>query len=78
MSHETAEALWGVEVVRRALNEVAREPPSEALAHLVHTKACELRDDVAFAQWALTLPWATFCAVVRIVAGNTRKELLGE
>lgn len=78
MSRAAAEALWGADVVRRALDEASPEPASAPLARLVEAKADELRDDVALAQWALALPWPRFCAVVRIVTGETRKELLGE
>ena len=78
MSREAALALWGAEVVERALSDPAPEPASEELARLIEEKAIELRDDAAVARWALALPWARFCAVVRIVAGKTREELLGD
>jgi hypothetical protein len=64
--------------VRRALDDGRAEHPNELLAFLVEAKATELRDDPALAQWALTLPWPRFCAVVRIVTGKTREELFRE
>ncbi len=77
MSSETALALWGEAAVRRALGEPNPEPVAEELAGEVARKADELRDDEALASWARSLPWPRFCAVVRIVAGVTREDLLG-
>jgi hypothetical protein len=73
MNHHDAETLWGADAVGRALSCRAL-PPSPGLLTDIR-RAAEL-EDVDFARWALTLPWPAFCAVVRLVAGVTRAELL--
>jgi len=78
MTRATAFALWGFDVVDKALAEPAAEPITKELAELVGSKANELRDDAALARWALSLPWPRFCAVVRIVSGLMREELLDD
>lgn len=75
MSRGTADAIWGGEVVELALNEPAPESVTPELAGEVKRRA---DPPGAFRAWALTLPWPRFCAVVRLVAGETRKELLRE
>lgn len=78
MSLTTARALWGSDVVRRALAEPMPDPPSRALANEVAQRADPARvSPHEFATWALALPWPRFCAVVRIVSGVTRSDLLG-
>ena len=46
---------------------------SVPLAELVAHRAAQT-DDGAFARWALSLPWPTFVAVVRLAAGIARKD----
>jgi len=78
MTRATAFALWGFDVVDKALAEPSPEPVTKELADLVGSKARELQDDTMLARWALGLPWPRFCTVVRIVSGVTREELLDE
>ena len=73
MNRHDAETLWGTAAVGRALSSRAAPPSPELLNDI--RRAAEL-EDVNFARWALTLPWPAFCAVVRLVAGVTRAELL--
>lgn len=75
MTPADAEALWGPDVVARALAEPEPERVTAELAREVEAQARELTDG-AFARWALTLPWPRFCAVVRLTAGVTRRDLL--
>lgn len=74
MSLPTAVQIWGAEAVARAL---AEEAPAEMTEELARQVAQRADPPGAFRAWALALPWPTFCAVVRIVAGVTRQELLG-
>lgn len=79
MSRAAAVALWGPDAVRRALGEHDPEPVTDALAAEVQRQAEAHADDPgALARWALGLPWPRFCAVVRIVAGDAARDLLGE
>lgn len=73
MTLKTASALWGAEVVARALAEEG-EPPSSALVDLVGRQARVLTDG-EFARWALDLDWFDFVAVVRIVSGEAGRQL---
>lgn len=75
MTLGTAVALWGSDVVRRALAEPDADPPSTELVQDVNTPAT---DPPNFARWALTLPWSRFCTVVHIVAGETTHDLMTE
>lgn len=69
--------LWGEAVVKTALEEPAPEPVTLELAREVELRSRSGEAPVAFARWALSLPWPRFCAVARIVAGVTREDLLG-
>ncbi len=69
---EAAAALFGEEAVVRALAAEA-DPVTGALAEEVRRRA---DPPGAFRAWALAQPWPKFCAVVRIVAGVTREELM--
>ena len=74
MTREDAVELWGGEPVAAAL--ATRPAPTTAeLVDDVKTRAGELTDS-EFSAWALALPWPRFCAVVRLVAGVARAELL--
>ncbi len=75
MSLETARALWGAEATDRALLEPAPDTPTADLASDVGAHS---DPPAAFRAWALAQPWARFCAIVRIVTGTTRKELLAD
>ncbi len=72
MSRWAADALWGPEAVALALEEPYPDPVTLELAREVSARA---DPPGAFRAWALTLPWPRFCAVVRLVAGVTGKEL---
>jgi hypothetical protein len=69
----SAVALWGSEVVRRALDEPIVEAASPELAREVSARAT---DAPALARWALTQRWPRFCAIVRIVTGDAAHDLL--
>ena len=75
MSRATADALWGSAAVDHALADPHPDDPTNEL-----TDAIRAHEDPpgAFRAWTLAQPWPRFCAVVRIVAGVTRKELLRE
>jgi hypothetical protein len=75
MSRETAERLWGAEAVAHALEEADHEAVSDELVRAVKERA---DPPGAFRAWSLSLPWPRFCAVVRLVAGVARTELLDE
>lgn len=68
-----AEALWGAEVVARAVEAVAA-PVTRELAARIADNARDLGAQ-GFARWALGLPWREFCAVVQLSAGRTRRTL---
>ncbi len=72
MTLPSAVALWGADVVEKALAERSPDPATPELAREVHAHAT---DPHALARWALTLPWHRFCAVVRMAAGETRHDL---
>lgn len=72
MTRATAHAIWGVEAVELALLETAHAEVTPELSAEVQRR----RDPLgSFRAWALALPWPTFCAVVRIVAGVVREEV---
>ena len=73
MNRHDAETLGGADAVGSALSSRASPASPELLTDI--RRAAQL-EDVEFARWALTLPWPSFCAVVRVVAGVTRAELL--
>jgi anti-sigma factor RsiW len=76
MTREDALELWGADAVERALAEPAPEPISRELI-----RECRARTQLppgAFRAWTLTLPWPRFCAVVRIVSGVAREEMLDD
>jgi hypothetical protein len=74
MTRADAEALWGVEAVGAALA-AHPDPMTSQLVDAVRVRAADLTD-AEFSSWALALPWPRFAAVVRLVAGVTRAELL--
>lgn len=74
MTREDAVELWGHAPVAAAL-EGRPDPPTADLIADVRNRAGEMTD-AEFSAWALSLPWPRFCAVVRLVAGVTRAELL--
>jgi len=76
VSPADAVALWGAEAVAAAL--AARpDPLTDDLLAEVRERAAEMTDS-EFREWALTRPWPRFCAVVRLVAGVTRADLLAK
>ncbi len=73
MTRESAETLWGAEAV-----ELARAAPLTAVDHefvVSIERAAAKYDDAGFAAWATRLPWPQFCAVVRLVTGETHRWL---
>ena len=77
MSRWAADALWGEDLVGRALAEPEPEPVTVELARAVETLADPDDPDAEAVLRGMTnLPWRRFCAVVRLVAGVTREELL--
>ena len=76
MTLKTAKALWGADVVARALAEEG-ESLSPALVGLVDRQARDSTDR-EFARWALELDWPRFVAVVRIVSGEAGRQLSEE
>jgi hypothetical protein len=74
MSMQTARALWGDEAVLLALAEQKRDPITDELAAEVDRRA---DPPGAFRAWALALPWPRFCAVVWLVSGEAKREVMG-
>ncbi|MBU0611289.1 MAG: hypothetical protein KKI08_25650 [Armatimonadetes bacterium] len=74
MTPADAVELWGAEVVSAALAARPDPMPDDLLAE-VREHAARMTDS-EFREWALTRPWPRFCAVVRLVSGVTRAELL--
>ena len=72
-----AVALWGAAVVDRALMVDVHEVPEDPeLVRLVAVRARSATSDAAFARWGLSLPWPRFVALVRLVAGETRRRAM--
>jgi len=74
MSKSTAVEIWGVEAVDLALEEFHPAPPSRGLMRRI--RQWNARGPGPFRTWALRLPWPAFCAVVRVVTGDTKKDFL--
>jgi len=72
MTLDTAEAIWGAEAMRKALDEPNPDPVSAELAAEIRRRA---DPPGVLRAWALTLPWPRFCTVVRIVSGVEREEV---
>lgn len=72
---DTAGELWGRAAVRKALSEPEPEPMTDDLLAEVRDRAGGMTD-AGFRRWTLAQPWPRFCAVVQLVAGMTRAELL--
>jgi len=62
-------------VVDRALRDV-HEVPEDSELGVIAAAARNAPSDAAFARWGLTLPWPRFVALVRLVAGETRRRAL--
>jgi hypothetical protein len=75
VTRETADAVWGSEAVERALADSDPAPVTEELAAEVRRRA---DPPGAFRAWALAQRWPRFCAVVRIVSGAYREEVMAE
>ncbi len=73
MTRETAGAVWGPEAVEHALAEPNPAPVTGELAAEVRRRA---DPPGAFRAWALAQSWPRFCAVVRIVSGAYREEVM--
>lgn len=72
---QAAEELFGAAAVALALADPDHDPVTSELAVEVRRRA---DPPGAFRGWALAQPWTRFCAIVRIVAGMTREELLDD
>jgi len=68
-----AEALWGRDAVARAL---AHPEPVQVTARLLAEIRGRLASDQELAEWGRALDAPTFAAVVRVVAGEARRDLL--
>jgi hypothetical protein len=73
VTRETANAVWGSEAVERALADSDPAPVTEELAAEVRRRA---DPPGAFRAWALAQPWPRFCAIVRVVSGAYREEVM--
>jgi hypothetical protein len=73
MTRETADAVWGSEAVDHALAEPDPDPITDELAVEIQKRA---DPPGAFRAWALAQPWRRFCAVVRVVSGAYREEVM--
>lgn len=71
MSRWAAVELFGADAVERALADEHPEPVTAELAHEVERRA---DPPGALRAWALAQPWPRFCAVVRIISGDIRRE----
>jgi hypothetical protein len=69
-----AVALWGAAVVDRALADP--EVPEDLELVGIVDAARSATSDAAFARWGLSLPWPRFVALVRLVAGETRRSAM--
>lgn len=67
-----AESLWGAEAVAEALVHPAPALLDAALRAEIRRR---LTNDAELASWGRTLDAATFAALVRLVSGETRREL---
>lgn len=72
MSRCAAVSLWGSEAVAEALAYPWPDPATVDLACEVGARA---DPPGAFRAWSLTQPWPRYCAIVRLVTGNTQEEL---
>jgi len=70
-----ADELFGSEAVDKALAEPEPERVTRQLAQEIKRRA---DPPGAFRAWALAQPWPRFAAIVRVIAGVTRVELLDE
>ncbi len=73
MTRETAAAVWGSDAVARALADPDPAPVTQELAAEIRRRA---DPPGAFRAWSLAQPWPRFCAVVRIVSGDYREEVM--
>jgi hypothetical protein len=73
MSRETADTLWGAEAVDLALKE---PEPDEVTPELLAKIRAHADPPGAFRAWALAQSWPRFCAIVRVVSGAIRDEVM--
>ena len=73
MTRENAESLWGAEAVALALAASITKPDPDLVEKV--ERATAKYSDAGFAAWATRLSWPQFCAVVRLVVGETRRWL---
>ena len=74
MTRESADSLWGPEAVEHALADEHPDAITRALAQEIRDRAA--MPPGAFRAWALAQSWPRFCAIVRVVSGVAREELL--
>ncbi|WP_437961347.1 helix-turn-helix transcriptional regulator [Sorangium sp. So ce119] len=72
MSFSIACKIWGSAAVRHALAEPNPDPATRELCQKILKHA---DPPGAFRAWALAQPWPRFCAIVRIVSGEERREV---
>lgn len=73
MTRENAESLWGAEAVALALAASITTVDRDLVVKV--ERAASTYDAAGFAAWATRLSWPQFCAVVRLVVGETRRWL---
>jgi hypothetical protein len=73
MTRETANELWGPDVVDRALRDEHPEPITRELTQELARRAKTLPLG-AFRAWTLTQPWPKFVTIVAIISGAVREE----
>ena len=72
MSHETVIALFGEQVVDKALAESDPAPLSPELLRVLQ-RAVDTMGPGALRSWALALPWPEFAAVIAVLSGAVRE-----
>jgi hypothetical protein len=72
VSFSIACKIWGSAAVRHALAEPNPDPATRELCQKILKHA---DPPGAFRAWALAQPWPRFCAIVRIVSGEERREV---
>jgi len=66
----------GAVVASALMVDVHEDPEDPELVRLVALRARTATSDAAFARWGLSLPWPRFVALVRLVAGETRRRAM--
>jgi hypothetical protein len=72
MTLDAARALWGSDVVQRVL---ADDAPDSVNIALLDEIAANTDPPGRLRSWALAQPWPRFCAIVRVLSGEVRREV---